>query len=301
MGKLEEYRKEEFFSRFEHHLKNLAYFAKNDQIYKGVTPHKKLYRIFPFPIDELDRWEETGGYDPALSSWHRFPCTSNRYLGCMIKKGLKPPGLYKTQVMIEISDMMPDCVEYSNVAIQNFPTIGGRRARDIYVDQEDLPLFECWLEHKVDIKDIEKMYIAENADEDVKIRTEEFAKKHDIPLEYKIPCPSDDDPFMHKGDRPRDWGVTDESIEELAAFFRQRHKECLANIGQTPADTIVAAMAEAFDEAYHELTPLGSSDAIYTRNERIREKKPYLATKPGPECDSIICKSIEELTKSLKP
>jgi len=226
--------------------------------------------------------------------WRRFVCTANRYLGCMIKMELNPPWLRKPQVMIEVHQLYPHCVKYSDAAVGNVPTIpevDGKRADDLYVNQEDLPLLECWIDRKVGIDEIKKIYLDEEAEEKVKRRVKEFSKKHGIPVENRLPCPSDDDRIMREWDRPRDWGVTDEGLKELVNFLKNRSKSCWRYAGKLPSDSVAAALAESLDEVFHREWPLGASDAVSKRNERLRERPPWSLPPPEPECDTVICKT----------
>ena len=290
MGELEEYRKSECFQKIEKTVRNLAAYAKRDTVSRDWYDYNRLYRILGSPVEELDRWEEFGGYDPEKSMWSRFVSTANRYLGCMIKMELNPPWLRKPQVMIEVQELYPHCVKYSDAAVGNVPTVKGERLGDLYVNQEDLPLLECWVERKIRIDEIKRIYLDEEAEEKVKRRVKEFAEKHKIPVENKLPCPSDDDKVMREYERPKDWGVTDETLRELVEFLKDRSKSCWRYVGRPPSDSVVAALAESSDEVFHREWPLGASDAISKRNERLREKPPWGLLPPEPECDAVICK-----------
>ena len=305
---LEEYRKTECFAEAEKNLVNLARFAKRDAVRKDWYNYNRLYRILTWPIDELDRWEKEEGYDPEKSFWDRYPCTANRYLACMMKMELNPPWLRKPHVMIEVQELYPKCIKYSDAAVGNVPTVKGERRDDVYVNQEDLPLLECWIERKVGIDEIKKIYVDEEADEKVKRRVKEFAEKHKIPVETRIPCPSDDDKVMREYERPKDWGVTDEGLKKLVGFLKERSKLCwigAPNI-RFPSDSVTAGLAESLDEAFHaSYWPLGASDAIRKRNERLREKPPWAIRAPEPECDAVICKrektsSLDEMKRELE-
>jgi len=305
VGRLDEYRKTECFPRVEKTVRSLATYAKRDTVRKDWYEYNRLYRIITDPVRELNRWEEEEGYDPEKSMWRRFVCTANRYLGCMIKMELNPPWLRKPEVMIEVEELYPDCIKYSDAAVGNVPTVSGRRLDDIYVNQEDLPLLECWIERKVGIDEIKRIYLDEEADEEVKRRVKEFAEKHEIPVENKIPCPSDDEKVMREWERPSDWGVTDKGLKELVDFLKGRSKSCWRYVGRPPSDSVVAALAESSDEAFHREWPLGASDAISKKNERLREKPPWGLPPPEPECDAVMCKtrfkeSLVRLKESLK-
>jgi len=301
VGKLEEHRKYRCFEEIEKILTNLARFAKADKVRREWYDYNRLYRILSDPLEEINRWEEEGGYDPEKSMWHRYVCTANRYLGCMMKIGLNPPWLRKPQVMIEIQKLYPDCVKYSDAAVGNVPTIRGKRSEDIYVNQEDLPLLECWIDRKVGIGEIKKIYLDKEADEKVKKRVREFAEKHEIPIENKIPCPSDDEKVMREYERPSDYGVTDEGLKKSIDFLRQRSEQCWIYMHRPPSDSVVAALAESLDEAFHHEWPLGASDAISKKNERLRQKPPWGVSPPEPECDAVICKrGFEETLQKIQ-
>ena len=304
MGKLDEYREIECFREAEKNLVNLARFAKHDTVRKGWYNYNRLYRILGTPIEELDRWEKDGGYDPEKSMWDRYPCTSNRYLACMVKMELNPPWLRKPEVVIEVQELYPKCIRYSDATVGNVPTLRGQRRDDVYVNQEDLPLFECWIERKVGIDEIKKIYLDEEADEKVKARVKDFAEQHKIPVENRIPCPSDDDKVMREYDRPKDWGVTDKGLKKLVGFLKERSKVCWlgTTIDRVPSDSVVAGLAESLDEALDaSYWPLGASDAISKRNERLRERPPWGRLAPEPECDGVICKttSLEGMKREL--
>jgi len=198
--------------------------------------------------------------------------------------------------MIEVHELYPDCVKYSDAAVGNVPTVTGKRLDDTYVNQQDLPLLECWIDRKVGIDEIKKIYLNREAEESVKKRVKEFSKKHGIPLEDRIPCPSDDDKVMREWDRPKDWGVTDDGLRELVDFLKDRSKSCWRYVVRPPSDSVAAALAESSDEAFHREWPLGASDAISKRNERLRERPPWGLPPPEPECDAVICKREFEAT-----
>ena len=297
MGNLEEYRKTECFRKIEKNLRDLAAYAKRDSVRRGWYDYNRLYRILGSPIEELDRWEKEDGYDPEKSMWRRYVSTANRYLGCMIKMDLNPPWLRKPQVMIEVQEHYPKCVKYSDAAVGNVPTIREKRLDDVYVNQEDLPLIECWIERKVGIDEIKKIYVDKEAREAVRKRVKEFAEKHGIPIEDRIPCPSDDEKVMREYDKPSAWGVTDEGLKETVDFLKERSKSCWRYTGRPPPDSVAAALAESFDEVFHREWPLGASDAISKKNERLRERPPWGRAPPEPECDAVICEFKETLTR----
>jgi len=296
LGKLEEYRKSECFAEIEKILVNLARFSEHDKVRRDWYDYNRLYRILTDPVEELNRWEEEGGYDPKKSMWRRFVCTANRYLGCMIKMGLNPPWLRKPQVTIEVHELYPKCVKYSDAAVGNVPTIRGERLEDVYVNQEDLPLLECWIDYKVGIDRIKKIYLDEESDEEVKRRVKDFARKYSIPIENKIPCPSDDEKVMREWEKPSDYGVTDERLKKLVSFLGERSEQCWKHPHKPPLDSVAAALAESLDEAFHKEWPLGASDAISKKNERLRQKPPWAVPSPEPECDAVICKRKFEET-----
>ena len=214
----------------------------------------------------------------------------------MIKMELNPPWLRKPRVMIEVHELYPDCAKYSDAAVGNVPTLRRKRLDDLYVNQEDLPLLECWIDRKVGIDEIKKIYLDEEAEEPIKRRVKEFAEKHGIPVENRLPCPSDDDKVMSEWDRPSARGVTDERLRELVDFLKIRSKYCWRFAGKLPADSVAAALAESFDEVFHREWPLGASDAVSRRNERLRERPPWGLPPPESECDAVICKRNFEET-----
>jgi hypothetical protein len=302
VGKLEEFRKEACFVEVEKNLINLARFLRADTA-GGVLepPRTKLYRIMSSPLDEIELWEEYGGYDPEKSMWGRFVCTANRYLACMMKMGLRPPWLRQPEVMIEIhEEWRPSCVRYSDAAVGNTPSLAmgyGRRLDDVYVSAEDLALFECWLERKVGINEIKKIYVAKDASEDVKRKVKEFAEKHNIPIEWGLPCPSDDERTYPAWMRPSGYGVTDETLKVIVDFLRARTELCKPWFRRPIPDVVAAALAESLDMAFHDTCPIGASDALAIRNQRLRDAwrlgRYYLADRPPEEeCDRVMCERI---------
>lgn len=299
MGRRETYRESECFRSIEDILKRLSGFVKRDTAPRGVYDYKRLYRILGDPIRELDLWEEYGGYDPEKSIWHRYVATGNRYLGCMMRMGLSPPWLRRPQVMIETHRLYPSCLKYSEAAVGNVPTVRGERLDDVYVSQEDLPLFECWEDRKVGIDEIKTIYIDEGADEDVKKYARGFAERHNIPIEEKIPCPSDDDKTMREFDRPGDRGVTDERLRILIKFLDKREELC-HSFDRPIWDSVAAALAESMDEEIHRGHPMGASDAIAVKNQRMRERPPWGILPPDKECDAVVCeKNFEENLRKI--
>jgi vacuolar-type H+-ATPase subunit F/Vma7 len=296
LGKLEEYRKEECFEKVEKILRNLSNFLRHDTV-GGIleAPLTKLYRILTMPLDELKLWEEYGGYDPEKSMWGRFVCTANRYLGCMMKMGLSPPWLRKPEVMIEVHELYPSCVKYSEAAVGNVPSLRrgyGRRIEDVYVSPEDLALFECWIERKIGIKEIKRIYVDKDASDEVKLKVKEFAEKYNIPIVWKIPCPSDDEEVYPKWEKPSDYNVTDESLKELVDFLKRREEVCNPFFIRPIPDSVAAALAESLDMSYHGIYSIGASDAISVRNERLREARFLAHPPPEAACDRVVCEKI---------
>ncbi|MBW2671938.1 MAG: hypothetical protein JRD89_00815 [Deltaproteobacteria bacterium] len=282
-SRLEQYEEtSDFFRRAELILYRLAKFARHDTTYKGhwLEPYKRLYRILNDPESELESWERWQGYDPDASMWKRFVCTANRYLACAMKMGLSPPWLRKPQVMFELTDRHPDCVAYSEAAVDSFPVVSGKEISDTYVSQEDLLLMECWKEKKVPIEAIEKVYIDPGAEAEVARKAEEFAKRHGLPVERRIPCPSDEE----EREKYETWGLDDEKLSWLVKYLGARRQVC--ECGRPPDDSVVAALAEKLDEAHLELRPYGASDAIAVRNERLRESPLYGTPPPPKACDN---------------
>jgi hypothetical protein len=303
MSRRDEYLKDKLYKEIDDALARLAqyirYTTKISDFNKGMD-FQVGYRILPYPEEELKLWEEYGGYDPSKSHWKRFVFTANRYLGCMIKMGLGPPMLKEPEVMFEflLPSELDTCVKYSEAALGKFPLVGGKLIGDVYVDQKDIPLFECWREHKVRIDDVKKIYISKTARPHVKQRALDFAKKYNIPVEYGVPCPSSDEKTMPEYDRPSKYGVTDSSLRKIISFLSDRSMACFAHKSPLP-DSVVAALTETYDMNFHNEKPLGTSDAIFVKNEREREK-PGMFEYPAP----IICdlvrhyESMKEAKKS---
>jgi len=295
VGRLEEYRKNPCFAKIEEKLRRLAKFVKYDRVQKFPDGKNRLYRILTSPIEEIELWEKYGGYEPEKSMWGRFVSTRNRYLACMMKMGLSPPWLKEPQVMIEIHEHNPECLKYSEAALGKYPIVRNRVLADTYMSPEDLALFECWLDRKVGVDEIKKIYISEDADEEVKKKAKEFAEKHNIPIEWRIPCPSNDDE-IHTS-MVKEWKITDEDLKEIVRFLQKREEVCKSRFSYSPLpDSVSAALAESIDSVIHSIRPLGASDAIYVKNERLREE-PYIGLlPPEPECDMVICEGVTKLS-----
>jgi hypothetical protein len=166
---------------------------------------------------------------------------------------------------------------------------------DVYVSPEDLALFECWIERKIGIDEIRRIYVAEDASEDVKRKVKEFAEKYKIPVEWRIPCPSDDDKTYPEWERPSDYNVTDEALKELVDFLGTRKDLCTPYFIRPIPDSVAAALAESLDMVFHDIHPVGASDAVTVRNQRLREARYLAQPPPEPTCDRVVCERV--LTK----
>ena len=255
-----------------------------------VKPHHEKWTCFRTLTlrnyrDELERWEDYGGFDPTESHWGRFVCTINPFLPHLLgwKEPLGFTGLGDEPVLM--MEVVPrghfKCAKYSEIALGKHPVIMCKPREDFYVAQDDLLLAECWSESFVPITRITRIYLNPEAPEDAKEYVRRFAKKHGIPLVEGLPSP--DDP---------EW-KSPISKEELLALkkylYRRRTLDCF---GRVEDDPVATALAEAYDEELFREPPLGAADAIYQRNRRrrayVRTRRPPLLPKeylPPESCD----------------
>jgi len=293
MGKLEEFTAtSQDFAKAREGVEALARVTRLAWQRTGFQAVKNgCFRILTDPESELESWERKGGYKAQESTWGRFVCTANPYLPWMMAQDLLPPGLKKTEVMIEVEKPWDiDCVKYSKAALGVYPIrkANCQPAWDIYVSNEDLVLAECYSDSDVQITDIKKMWIDPNSE--VRRKAERFARKHKIPIEYEFPDPSvdkdqeewyrDNYPAKEAEQKIDQWReVLKEQREipmrNLVQFLKSRRDVCY-DPARPPRDVVAGALAEAYDREMHKETPFGASDAIATMIE-VGQREPMLS------------------------
>jgi len=207
-------------------------------------------------IVELAKWDEKKGFITKEATWRKCSCSSHPLLPWMVKKGMVHGSVSAAaaEVLLELEDPQIRCIRYSEATLGKFPETTTPWAReyfgtfsDVLYDYEDLLLGECYVELNVRIEAIKKIYIAEDAEKEVKTKAEEFARKHGIPLEAKFPAPPPD---------------VAEKIEKLSDYLRKR--PCTY-----ASDPIFSALAEEYDKhAFGAIGLLGASDAMEERIKR---------------------------------
>jgi len=279
MGKLEEFtEKSPEFAKARKGIECLAKLANRE--WKRAGGQHGCYRILTSPEDEIDKWEEYKGFEPKKSFWGRFVCTANKYLPWMWEQEIKPPWLRPPEVMIEIERWDIKCLEYAKAAVGKYPikqiNCHCTEAEDIYVNNQDLVLSECWTHDFINIKDIKRIFIGPKTRPQVKAKAEAFAKRHKIPITYGFPDPEIDEEqeeWYRKNYPPKEaerlikeWRelLRKERKEPLLDFlnFLKKHSEKCHDWFHPPRDVIAAALAEAYDKVMHGVTPVGASDAL---------------------------------------
>lgn len=328
MGKLEEFTKiSEEFARARKGIEVLA-----NEAHRGWRRPKwgkedyGCFRILSRPEDEIDRWEEKGGYITKESMWGRFPCTANKYLPWMMKQEIVPPWLRDPEVMFEVEKGWKiECLKYSEAAVGSYPIkrthMPGAEcycepAHDVYVSNEDLILSECWSYEDIKIEHVKRVFIDPDARTEVREKAEAFAKRHDIPITYGFPDPEVDmehEEWLKKNYPPEKaeeeikwwrgsrYRTVKEPLLDLIKYLKERHEKCW-DVHLPPRDVAAAALAEAYDKVMHRITPIGASDAILEMVE-LGKREPMLSPVfgIGPPAEACLRPwNKEELAESFE-
>jgi len=219
---IEKFMEDEEFRKAAEGARTLGY-LKNSLSYSNVC-----FRVISNPEYEFEKWEEYGGYDPEESLWKRYVCTFNPLLLNILRSGFVPPWLRKeSYVMIETKHFLVRPITYSKVARGVVKCLGyEKHTGDSLVSSRDLILAEAYSESKVDIKDIQRIYLIENAPEDIKKIVTDFAKKHNIEL---VEIPEDPKEALRIISEKSQLYTSDKTVDRiyaLADYLDKRSKAC---------------------------------------------------------------------------